>query len=457
MILKKIKKLILGSVFFVLVYGFIISPFSYTAVAAGASLTFSPNRGDLFVDNTFEVSLIVNTGGQPVNAIEAFVNFPPDKLQVVSLSKSLIELWVAQPSFSNTKGTVSLQGGIPNPGINTSAGSIITITFRAKSAGAVTLTYGDSSKVLANDGSGTNLLNSKGQASYNINLAPPAGPIVTSHTHEDQNRWYKNTEIALSWAPPGGVTEYSYLLDVSPNTTPDETAESSETSVTLVAENSGLWYFHIRGKSTSWGGTTHFLVKIDNKNPAGFNPTVEPSVFANNSRGIVKFGTTDSASGIDHYEIKIINLSEDNGESTIFTEESSPYLIPELQPGKYKFVVRAFDRAGNFIEESIEFRVSSPFIALLLGRPFLTGATLLTTLLLLFMLLILWRRHKHQHNRVRELQGHISNIQEQITSRQAEIASLATTQDYLQQQIDPNQGDSPGPKKSQPPSTQAPQ
>ena len=449
--MRKIKKLLLGLVLLISIFGLTISPFNHTASAAGASLTFSPNRGDLFVDNTFEVSLIVNTGGQSVNAIEAFVNFPPDKLQVVSLSKSLIELWVAQPSFSNTKGTVSLQGGIPTPGINTSAGSIITITFRAKSSGTVTLTYGDSSKVLANDGSGTNLLNSRGQASYNINLPPPAGPIVTSHTHEDQNRWYKNTEIALSWAAPKGVTEYSYVLDASPSTTPNETADSSSTSVTLTAQDSGLWYFHIRGKSSSWGGTTHFLVKIDSKAPAKFTPSVDPAAFANSSRGVVKFGTTDSASGIDHYEIKIINLGEEDGESTIFTEESSPYLIPEMPPGKYKFVVRAFDRAGNYTEASVEFRITSPFIALLLGKPFLSGATLLATLLLMVLMIVLWRRHKHQQNRVREIQGHISTIQEQITNRKAEIASLATTQDYLQQQINPNQKDGHNLETNSPP------
>lgn len=410
--------------------------------AAGSTLSFSPTQGEYFIDNTFDVAFVVNTGDQPVNTVEANVKFPPDKLQVVSLSKSFIEIWVAPPSFSNTKGVIELIGGLPTPGITTSAGVVITATFRVKSAGQATLQYESTSKVLANDGNGTNILTSRSSATYSLKLPPPEGPAVSSSSHPDQNRWYNSPAVSLQWGRSDGVTEFSYEFDHNPATVPDETAETTETTLSAKADVDGVWYFHIRGKGTAWGGTTHFLVRVDTKAPAAFSPEVEPAKFANNNRGVALFRTTDATSGVDHYEIRIIHSDNPDNESTVFTEESSPYLIPELSRGKYNIVVRAFDEAGNYTDGSAEFQVTLPLVALFFGR---TGTLvgLILGLALVLLTLFLLFRHLHHDKKIRNIYGDLGKIRSQINERKSELETLATTEQTLEDDLKTGSGTPP--------------
>ena len=90
-----------------------------SANAAGSSFYLSPATGNYIVGSTFTVTIYLNTSGQSVNAIEADLQFPAQKLQVVSPSSgvSLIQIWTDQPSYSNSNGTLTFQGAIPNPGI----------------------------------------------------------------------------------------------------------------------------------------------------------------------------------------------------------------------------------------------------------------------------------------------------------------------------------------------------
>ena len=103
--------------------------------------------------------MFLDTGGQYINALEVFLSYPPDKLQLVSptTGSSIIDIWTTQPRYSNTRGTVELRGGIPR-GINVSQGLITTLTFRVKSTGSAVVRFTDETKLYLNDGQGTNVL-----------------------------------------------------------------------------------------------------------------------------------------------------------------------------------------------------------------------------------------------------------------------------------------------------------
>ena len=82
-------------------------------------------------------------------------------------------------------------------------------------------------------------------------------------------------------------------------------------------------------------------VFIDTNNPEGFTPTANPSGWTNNNKPAITFGTTDSESGIDHYEIGL-----DGG--TTSGRIISPYTFTTAIPdGEHKVQVKAVDRAGN--------------------------------------------------------------------------------------------------------------
>jgi len=344
------------------------------AQQGGASLFLRPASGSYIVNNTFDVSVVLNTNGQSINAVDVNLKFPPDKLQVVSpsLGQSIVGVWVSQPTFNNQTGTIRFQGGIPSPGINTSSGIISTITFRVKSIGTATVTFSDESKVLLNDGLGTNILTNKSGGIFNLVLPPPAGPTVISPTHPDGTQWNKNTTALFDWVPEGRVTAYSYILNNEPVDTPDDISESTATGVAYKNLEDGLYYFHIKAlRDDAWGGVTHFAVKIDSTPPAEFKVDIVPGARTTSKQPIINLATTDNLSGIDHYELKIVPLDIENistapeqSEENFFIETESRYISEMLNIGKYDVIIRAFDRAGNIREVTQQLSIVNPLFSI---------------------------------------------------------------------------------------------
>lgn len=349
----------------------VFAAFAQNASAA-ATLKLSPNTGTFEVGSTFTVSLFLDTGGQEINALEVTLHFPPDKLQLVSPSggKSIIEIWTAQPTYDNEKGEIRLQGGIPG-GLNVSQGLITTLTFRAKKTGEALVRFGDESRVLANDGKGTDLLGDTTGGFYTLVLPPPAGPIVSSQTHPDQSKWYSNSTAVLSWPKVEGEERFSYILNSLPVDIPDDISEDSRQSVGYRNLASGTHYFHIKAfRAGSWGGTTHFAINVDTEPPAKFPIEISPAPLTTSRTVLIGYQTTDKLSGIDHYEYAVIPLFE--AEQSLFVEGRSPTQLT-VEPGKYDVIVRAYDKAGNFQESKQRLRVVAflPFLfLLLLEKPF---------------------------------------------------------------------------------------
>ncbi|MEK7503535.1 MAG: cohesin domain-containing protein [Patescibacteria group bacterium] len=333
---------------------------STSAKAAGASLYFSPTSGTFYVGGTFDISILLNTNSNNVNAVRVDVEFDPKKLQIANptAGKSFISVWVAQPSYSNEQGRATFRGGSPSPGINTSAGLVSTITFRAIAPGETTISFLETSLVLLDDGKGTNILSSLGQGQYSLKIPPPAGPKVFSSTHSDQNKWYRNNSPTFSWGKETLVTDFSYAIDHDFYGIPDNISEGDQTSVSYADLADGLWYFHVKAKKGGgWGDASNFPVQIDTTPPAVFSLTIDPKLKSSSvtsQEPIISFITTDSLSGLDHFELKTINLhqallQEDTG---FFVEVNSPYKLPSLETGEYAIIVRAFDKAINWRETS---------------------------------------------------------------------------------------------------------
>lgn len=401
-------------VFTFLILFFLTTP---TVKASGASLYLSPNNGTFYTGSTFDVSVLLNTGGNNVNALSVDLKFNPKKIQVVSHAsgKSFISIWAVPPSYSNVKGEISFQGGIPSPGINTSSGSALTITFRAVEPGEATVYFLDTSKVLLDDGNATEILSSIGNGKFTISLLPPEGPIISSPTHPDQNKWYKNNNISLSWNKEDEVTDFSYFLDNDPQGSPDDKSEGNKSFVSYSNLKDGIWYFHIKAKSEyGWGGISHYLARIDNNGPASFKIEVNPSVKTSFAQPIVSFFTTDAFSEIDYYELKIIDITADheNKKEPYFTEVTSPYQLPTLETGKYFVIVRASDTAGNWQEESIKIEIALENLLVTkrgvwLQGTFLSWWPILLIILILIMsilviFIILLKRDKRYKTRLTE-------------------------------------------------------
>jgi hypothetical protein len=118
------------------------------------------------VGGTFAVILEMNGSGTAVNALDITIAYPSSSVQLIAKNESMspftIHLGESHSGVSNE--TIQVQ---PNPGIASSA-TVARLTFKALRAGSVTFTITSSSEVLANDGSGTDVLGSVQNASITI-------------------------------------------------------------------------------------------------------------------------------------------------------------------------------------------------------------------------------------------------------------------------------------------------
>ncbi len=355
--------------------------FTGEAKAASASLYLSPSTGNYTVGNTFLIQAKVNSGGVAVNATDGTLVFNPDKLEVKSISKidSAFTLWVQEPTFSNSLGTVNFAGGKPSPGFTGAAGIIFTITFKARTAtiDPATVTFASGS-VLADDGKGTNILGSMGSGSYKLiarTITPivpeeeeyipptapgqtPAAPVISSPTHPDENSWYSNNDPEFNWELPSDVTGVSLLLNDKPTSNPGQTSDGLLQSKKYEDVQDGTWYFHIKFQNQyGWGSITHRKVLIDTENPASFEVTVDNEGDPTNPSPSLYFQSTDEPSGIDYYEIRLNDKAV--ASTTSAGTKGNAYRMPPQPAEKYALEVRAIDKAGNFSWAKTDLEIAS--------------------------------------------------------------------------------------------------
>jgi hypothetical protein len=249
----------------------LIKYFIFTAVlglcafqANAASVILSAPVTTVSVGDIISYTVLLNTDTASINAVDLGILYPGIlRVKNISRQKSAIQIWVNDPSY--TAQAVILSGGSPG-GINSHQAIIATIVFEAVAVGDGQLGLSPSSKVLLNDGAGSE--------------AP----------------------LALQTA----------AIHVTPRQASSASSNFSPTK-------------NIKDTSA----------------PVGFDLVIgkDPKVF--NGRYFVSFFTSDSGSGLSHYEIKEGNKP--------FVLAKSPFQLDD-QSLHTVVRVRAYDGAGNYRE-----------------------------------------------------------------------------------------------------------
>jgi hypothetical protein len=184
---------------------------------------------------------------------------------------------------------------------------------------------------------------------FQIDTTLPSNPTSYS-SNPAINVWSSDNTVDISWSgdsdSPSGIHGFSFLWDQSPATAPDNTEDTTGTSITspVLADGSN-WYFHVRAvdNAGNWASGAYHVgpFEIDTAPPS--TPSPDDGVSGPSSDNTPTFTwnpSIDTFSGVKGYWWKV-----DSGSETWTTLTS--VTLPPQSDGSHTFYVRAEDNAGN--------------------------------------------------------------------------------------------------------------
>ncbi|MDO8601742.1 MAG: hypothetical protein Q7R62_01240 [bacterium] len=326
-------------IFFVLSYFFV---FSY---GNAATLFFYPQNIDLATGEEALVDLRMDTGTDLINAVELEGSLSGVAATIRSMdnSGSALSIFVEQPELRG-KSAFRLVGGSP-AGLR---GEFVLarLVVRGEISGLSALSFNpESSRVLLADGIASvaplNVMNAQIQV---IQKSADYVPI-TSRSHPDQNQWYA-TDVASFHIDLVPGTSYSYLISQDPLAFPDDVADQPSGNLEWQGDTrldgltNGVYYVTVKKIGSSV--VSRYRLMNDLTEPKWVEVQKNEGIGETEGRPFLTFLAQDQPSGVEYYEMRIDG------------QEATTVASPQPLPDEYRALrLRAYDRAGNYIEKFI--------------------------------------------------------------------------------------------------------
>jgi len=235
-----------------------------------ATLSLSPETGSYSVGDSFSVDVMVNTNGQDVVVVAAYIKYNTSYFRADSIDTAgSIFTTEAEKTIDSTAGEIKITLGKPTPGVNIANGKVAAINFTAVLATAPTadnITFDFAagstleSNVILDDGLGTDILSGVYNSRYTVagdgdgdgagagDLTPPTISSISVSS-------ITNSSAVITWAtnePADSQIEYGKTASYDSQTTLDSNLVTSH-SMTLSGLSQGTIY-HYRIKSKDAAG-----------------------------------------------------------------------------------------------------------------------------------------------------------------------------------------------------------
>ncbi|MBX4191593.1 MAG: hypothetical protein KW804_02210 [Candidatus Doudnabacteria bacterium] len=332
------------NVFLIAIFSFVFCIFNFQTADAVLLYSQAANQ-DIYEGQTFLVEWFLDTEGKAVNTIDLKINYSKDTLEAstATAGSSQINIWIKNPTIED--GKISLIGGITN-GLKDNKILLFKSVFTAKQKGQASVTLDPESKILLNDGRGTEDILKFRNILFNIYPKEFIPVKITSPSHPDSNAWYKNNDVQIVFEPKEGI-DYSYRFSNNVELIPDD-KKDDVSNLHFDDRPDGIHYFKLNSKTanTNWQETGVYRIQIDTTAPESFESFIgsDPSVFE--GKPFLSFSTLDKTSGMSHYKVKV-------GLFGRLIETQSPYKLKKPIIGD-EVVVTAYDLAGNSIDSKVK-------------------------------------------------------------------------------------------------------
>ncbi len=301
-------------------------------------LRFQPEGG--VYDRRFaqRMSVMLDTGGEAINAIRLALSYNPKelKIQSIDMDRSVCQNFIITEHNSES-GKIVMECIIPNPGFKGNSAVVTDLYLRPQEAvGQSSLHFLEESQVLANDGLATNVLRMSVDSTLRFDtsdlLDSQKSLVLFSPTHPNPERWYSKRSVDLSWAP---------FLPASL-----EGAAPSVPPIHKTVYSDGVHTFTVQAKNANGELISGSITaRVDTSPPEKLE--LKASENRIKPGGLVRFTATgsDSMSGLQRVFYLKIN-------DEIFFPIGSEVYIPFPQAGNYTITLRAYDKAGNYRDVS---------------------------------------------------------------------------------------------------------
>lgn len=232
----KLKKIILPILCFVLFSSLF---FALPKLTFASTLSLSPGGGNIYLKATKSVSVVLNTEGEAVNAVSAYLSYPADKLDVAWVSAGGAFAIQAENSFGG--GVIKISRGSFSP--VSGRVTVATIAFRGKAEGKAAVGFiGGSGAPRASDSSDSLNLGRSAGGVYTVGgQAPAASAQPGSSVTGGQTQNLEISDLKVSLVATNSAT-ISWKTNIEASSVVDYGLE--EGKYFLTAEDSKLTKEH---------------------------------------------------------------------------------------------------------------------------------------------------------------------------------------------------------------------
>lgn len=244
----------------------------------------------------------------------------------------------------------------------------------------------------------------------------PAAPVITSSTHPDPEKWYSAGEATFSWELGANVSAVAIGVASTSGQEPMKSYRPPVSEITFKPGelNEGINYLSVQLRNfEKWGMYTERLIKIDNTAPTPFVISLN-QVPEDDDTLRLSFETSDTLSGIDHYEVLLGNRSPER----LSAAEAKVGVTISAPVGQSQIKVIAYDQAGNTRESSVVMvptkarTVSSP-IGIVAEEPASFLVAMMAAIMLLMFGYLIYERQRYARS-IKKLRQETGEVHDQL-------------------------------------------